>query len=692
MAEPWESDPIVTPAAPTAEPWESDPIVQQAPVPQTTGRGIARNAAAALAEDVPAGLINFAADPSGSLMRLPIVAAGTAYDAAAPYLGLPRMSPELRGELYGQPVPMQPGATYYVPRDLSPEALEYVKKQTPDNQPDVPVGTRVMNWIDSAVLPPDRSATTLPATPDEAMVRRGVGAAGTMAAVGPGGIVAPVVAGASAVAAPEIAKQVPDWARPGVELAVNTLPQMATGALASRAGPTVDAADAATMRLAREKYQIPVNAPTITPGSQYRTPASAQAEIDGLQRNIVTQMGENPKTGDYATQDRITTGPGGVMDRTATRVGQGFDDVASRTNITPDETNNIITKLANIDGHLDLTAGITSADKVAIRRNIDLVQNAAVNGNGTISGADYQALTKYNADIDRLASNSDPNLAAFGIQIKHVLDDGFQASASEADKAALTNLRYQWRLMKTVQPLAEKAQGANIDPGEFSNRVVAASRKLDGSTGGIAYTGGGTIGELGRIGNLISRAPAPAQSSLMADIVHPSVGGVLLAERYPALAAGGTRRAGRWKAARRSICQKRPQRRGCPHQRALPPDTIGRRAAGRRRRRHGQSAYAASTLAPIKANVSLVALVDGDARQPDENEYPDAEQRVVYMVRRPRFVLEYENQQSQSRGDRQEQGGEQVALRPRDDEHDGEGHADENADQNVHFDNSVCVE
>ena len=116
---------------------------------------------------------------------------------------------------------------------------------------------------------------------------------------------------------------------------------------------------------------------------------------------------------------------------------------------------------------LDLTAGITSADKVAIRRNIDLVQNAAVNGNGTISGADYQALTKYNADIDRLASNSDPNLAAFGIQIKHVLDDGFQASASEADKAALTNLRYQWRLMKTVQPLAEKRRAPTSIRGNF---------------------------------------------------------------------------------------------------------------------------------------------------------------------------------------------------------------------------------
>ena len=92
--------------------------------------------------------------------------------------------------------------------------------------------------------------------------------------------------------------------------------------------------------------------------------------------------------------------------------------------------------------------------------------------------------------------------------------------------------------MKTVQPLAEKAQGANIDPGEFASRVVAASRKLDGSTGGIAYTGGGTIGELGKIGNLLSRAPAPVEPSLTRDMLHPSLGGLFFAERYPALAAG----------------------------------------------------------------------------------------------------------------------------------------------------------
>ena len=500
MADPWESDPIVTPAAPADAPWTNDPVIQPAAVPQTTWTGVAKNVAAAAAEDIPASIINFASDPGGTLLHLPIVAAGTAYDAAAPYLGLPRMSDDLRNMLYNE---QQPGQT---------------------NTPGVEgQGTQLMNWVDRKVLRPDRSATTLPASPVESVVRRSTAAAGTVAALGPGGILAPLAAAGSAAAAPSITAQVPDWLKPGVDLAVNAVPQVVTGALASRPGPSVDAADAATMQLARDKYDIPLNATDITPGSGFRTPASVHSSIDGLQRNIVSQMGEDPNTSDLLSRDRITSGPDGVMDRTATRVGHAFDDVASRTSINPAETNNVITKLANIDGGLDLE-NLTDAQKAVIRRNIDLVQNAAANGNNSISGADYQGLTRTNTPIDRLAGNSDPNVAAIGLQIKSAIDDGFQASASPADKAALTQARYQWRLMKTVQPLVEKAQGASIDPGAFASRVVAASRKLDGSTGGIAYTGGGTIGELGRIADVIDRGPTPTSPSLVGDIMHPPGG------------------------------------------------------------------------------------------------------------------------------------------------------------------------
>ena len=182
-----------TGAAPPAAPSQmSDADVFGTPQ-QTTWRGVAKNAAAATAEDVPAGLMNFAADPGGTLLHPLVVAGGTAYDAVAPYLGLPRMSPDLRSALYDLPPPVNSGGTPApAPSpDLPPGVADYVNKYaTPPGQtppPDLPIGTRVMNAVDAAVLPPERSATTLPATPPEAMVRRGVGAAATVATMGPGG-------------------------------------------------------------------------------------------------------------------------------------------------------------------------------------------------------------------------------------------------------------------------------------------------------------------------------------------------------------------------------------------------------------------------------------------------------------------------------------------------------------------------
>ena len=279
------STPPAAATAPNAAPNPYDQMVasKTAPpgAPPTTWTGVAKNIAAATAEDIPAGLINFATDPGGTLLHLPIVAAGTAYDAAAPYLGLPRMSDDLRNMLYNQ---QQPGQT-----------------DTPGVEGQ---GTQLMNWVDRKVLPPDRSATTLPASPVESVVRRSTAAAGTVAALGPGGILAPLAAAGSSAVSPFITDMVPGWLKPGVDLTVNAAPQIGLGAF-NRGSSSVDPADAATVQEANARG-IPLNAPDITPGSQYRTPASAQAGLDGFQGAIVKELGEDPNTPDLLSRNRVT--------------------------------------------------------------------------------------------------------------------------------------------------------------------------------------------------------------------------------------------------------------------------------------------------------------------------------------------------------------------------------------------------
>ena len=92
-------------------------------------------------------------------------------------------------------------------------------------------------------------------------------------------------------------------------------------------------------------------------------------------------------------------------------------------------------------------------------------------------------------------------------QIRDALDDAFVRSARPEDQAALTQAKYQYRIMRTIDPLVAGSRDGNITPAGFSNKVVNALRKFDSPTGGVAYTGGGNIGELAKIGQLMRPAP-----------------------------------------------------------------------------------------------------------------------------------------------------------------------------------------
>ena len=249
-----------TPAAPTAaRPWESDPIVwHQAPVPQTTWRRHRqRNAAAASPRTAPAGLMNFAADPAGSLgCACAIVAAGTAYDAAGALISgvTAYVAMELRGELSGQPHARRSRGRItcrYAPvlRKRMAAALEYVKKQTPDNcSPMFPIGTRLMNWADlgRAASRPIRHHTTGQPPPRRWSVEAWEPLKPAWRPSGqghPGLHLRRRFPAASP--RPKVAKQ-ELWRtgqRPGeTELAVNADPSRRfTGGMRSRAGPSVDA-------------------------------------------------------------------------------------------------------------------------------------------------------------------------------------------------------------------------------------------------------------------------------------------------------------------------------------------------------------------------------------------------------------------------------------------------------------------
>lgn len=286
-------------------------------------------------------------------------------------------------------------------------------------------------------------------------------------------------------------------------------------------GADVDPEVARLAQVARQ-MGIPITAPQMSSNSLARIAsdqsgklpfsgagASAGAQQAGFNRAIAAQMGE--------TATRVTPD---VMDAAATRIGAAFNGVASRTTIQADRP--FLLGLQRIAG--DAAQTLPKSEQAPLNAQITNLLDAATTGNGAISGDAYQALTRRGGPLDRVAQSSDPNLAHYGQQIRNTLDDAFQRSASPADQAALTEARSQWRAMKTVEDLVEKSPTGDISPALLMGQVRSASTRFDGSTSGMAYTGGGPMGDLARIGQQFLKAP-PDSGTAGRMLVNGLVGG-----------------------------------------------------------------------------------------------------------------------------------------------------------------------
>jgi len=300
----------------------------------------------------------------------------------------------------------------------------------------------------------------------------------------------------------------------------------------------VSAEDATLGRLARDKYQIPIGAPDLTDNQASRTMidqagklpfagarSAAEAKHAAWQGSIASEMGENAKSFTPA-----------VMSRARDRIGQTFDDVATRTTIPQAQTSQLVSDLATVIP--DARKVLGPNELAPLQEQIREITTMIGHNSGEISGQAYQALTRAKAPLDLLESSADPNVAHFAGIIRDKIDDAFQRSASTADQDALSKARYQYRVMRTVDPLVAGSRDGNISPDGFMQKVLTASRRFDAPTGGMAYTGGGNIGELARIGKLM-RAP-PQTGTADRAMVNLAVAGGLpaVASITPATAAG----------------------------------------------------------------------------------------------------------------------------------------------------------
>ena len=286
-----------------------------------------------------------------------------------------------------------------------------------------------------------------------------------------------------------------------------------------------------------EQYGIPIAANDMSDNSLIRIGADQMGKLPlsgagagdrvkqtAWQSAIAREMGEPGATS--FTPD--------VLSRARDRIGATFDGVAARTSIPPAEIQGMGAEFGQILPDAGLT--LQTEQFGQIRRQIENINALAARNGGEIPGDVYQTLTHHGGPLSRLEGSADPDVAHYAGRIRDALDDAFVRSASPADQEALNEARYQYRVMRTVDQLAAGSRGGDITPMGFMQAVKVASRRFDPSTGGMAYTGGGNIGELARIGTLMR----PAQNSGTTDralISGLAIGGPTLVYHDPASAA-----------------------------------------------------------------------------------------------------------------------------------------------------------
>lgn len=277
---------------------------------------------------------------------------------------------------------------------------------------------------------------------------------------------------------------------------------------------------AALAQKARDVYGIPITAPQLSGNPLLRTINEQSARLPfsgaGAVGDVQQKAWQRAVTRTFGEDSDLVTP--NVMDQAAKRIGSVFNGVADRTKINVDEP--LLDTLSQIETEA-ASSPLGTGGTDAIKKQIDNILGAGEAG--TIDGKAYQQLTRTGAPLQRAQSAADPNVRYYAGQIRDALDDAFQRSAAPEDQAALATARKQYRNMKTVEDLVEKSGDGNISPALLMGQVRSASSRFDPSVGGMAYTGGGELGDLARIGQMFLK-PQPNSGTADRLMINALVG------------------------------------------------------------------------------------------------------------------------------------------------------------------------
>jgi hypothetical protein len=282
-------------------------------------------------------------------------------------------------------------------------------------------------------------------------------------------------------------------------------------------GSAVDAATARLARTARNQYGIDVTAGQISenPTVRFLDSVLQRLPFTGYGARTAQQQGAfNRAISQTFGEDaeRITHD---TMRQARTRIGQVFDDVATRTGPIPADRRflNDLTRIGG-DAHNVLEA---SQMRPLQNQILSIAQKVDPRTN-SISPEAYQAITRKGAPLDRLSQSTDPNLRHYAGQIREALDDVMHRAAPADVAADLATARAQWRALKTVEPLVKNSTTGNISPQALLNKAAKSYPRGNGDLT--------TLGQIGR--RFLAEPPSSgtAERSMLLSMLTPGVLGL----------------------------------------------------------------------------------------------------------------------------------------------------------------------
>jgi hypothetical protein len=226
-----------------------------------------------------------------------------------------------------------------------------------------------------------------------------------------------------------------------------------------------------------------------------------------------------------------------VINSAETRIGKVYKDVLPRNSVLMDP--DLSNAMASIDDRIASSFEAMKPED-ATRISAVMARMRLRLDNEGLSGKLYQNYRARGGLLDEMAGSESPVLSSSARDMREALDDAFSRQAKGTDGEDLRQARQQYRALKTVKTLADKAPAGRINPGQVLNAVV----KEYGSAANA-----GELGTLGQVGSaFLKQMPSSgtAERSLWRSLANapfseglPAIGNAVIGLPVSAI---GTRR------------------------------------------------------------------------------------------------------------------------------------------------------